>query len=271
MSSDPGSVSDVLARMFPSQATRQPANDRSADDAELWRLVDDPPRRDRQAERARSIAESEGAFYLPPMTARPIHPVRNPVSPTRPPALSIPANRQVRYTDDELADQITRQTVRDAETGCLNWTGKTFERDGRTTRSGGHTPKINVLRVGGEEWKSVRRLLYEQTFGPINDENKSVGHRGRSNPLCTRPDHGKLLNRSDSLANARKARQKLSSAQVQEVLRRSAGGENQTRLAKVFGVSRPRINQLVRGVNLAGVSQRKKVDHHHSSNDLGID
>lgn len=137
--------------------------------------------------------------------------------------------------------------------GCWEWVGATDKDGYGKLKSGGRT-----LRAHRVSWQIHR--------GPI-PAGMAVCHEC-DNPPCTRPDHlflGSLLvNRRDAkrkgrlvIAGKANPKAKLTEAEVVEIRRRAANGENRERLAAEFGVNRSSIFRIIAGKQWAHISPKE--------------
>lgn len=131
---------------------------------------------------------------------------------------------------------------RNAETGCLEWTGSRQEKG------------YGQVRYQTRKWQT-HRLAYMLAHGEI-PEGQYVLHRC-DNPPCCNPDHlflgdqfdnmrdmirkGRLYNRNGSKNGC----SKLTEDDVREIRRLKAEGVKQVRLAERFGVSTVAISLIV--------------------------
>ncbi len=135
--------------------------------------------------------------------------------------------------------------VVDPETGCWEWQrGRVPKGYGQITFNGEHRTTIYAHRVA-----------YEAAHGKVGDGLCICHHC--DNPPCINPEHlfvGSYTdNFADQIAKGRKPRgegstsHKLSEAQVREILRRAAGGENHRLIAQDHLVSRSLVSMLSTG------------------------
>jgi hypothetical protein len=136
---------------------------------------------------------------------------------------------------------------------CWPWTGANDGRHGYG----------RVRRSSGRGCVAAHRMAWELTNGPIPEDTSTyhgvcVLHRC-DNPPCCNPTHlylgGPSENAQDAVDRGRLVAPHgethwwatLNEAQVLEVRRRYAAGENQYVLAEAFGVQQPAISRIVRG------------------------
>jgi len=103
--------------------------------------------------------------------------------------------------------------------------------------------------------RHAHRLAWELEHGPIPD-GMFVCHRC-DNPPCCNPAHLFLGTQADNDADrttkgrssrgSRHPDAKLNPETVREIRRRVASGEQQTALAREFGVSKTTLNQMIHG------------------------
>jgi hypothetical protein len=85
-----------------------------------------------------------------------------------------------------LLQRITRRVVRDTQSGCWNWQGRTNGRYGYTTD-----------KPNGRHSISCHRAIYEIYFGEIPD-GMVVDHKC-DNPICCNPSHLQAVPQSENL------------------------------------------------------------------------
>lgn len=132
--------------------------------------------------------------------------------------------------------------------GCWNWAGRT---DG-----GGY----GLMWIGGRggRWVRTHRLSWELHFGPIPG-GLYILHRC-DNPRCVRPDHlftGTIRDntldmfakgRANTVWGERHPSTHLSNTDVLGIRRAVAGGEQQTAVARRYGITKLVVSRIVRRV-----------------------
>lgn len=145
----------------------------------------------------------------------------------------------------QIADRFWEK-VEKSENGCWSWTAS---KDGRGY--GKFTLRVNGKMV----WRIAPRVAWELTNGPIPEGFWTL-HRC-DNPTCVNPDHlflgtikdnaADMVSKGRSCRGERQGNHKLTDAEVLDILNRVSNHENQSDIARQFGISNSVITHIKRG------------------------
>lgn len=144
-------------------------------------------------------------------------------------------------TPDELRAMLTMRSVRNDETGCLEWAGA------RNARGYG------ITKHGRQFWRA-HRLAYTLAYGPI-PEDVFICH-ACDNPSCVEVAHlyagshtENMLDRAQKGRNGRptKAGKVLGWDAVLSIRRKHAAGQSRASLCAEYGCSPTCVGSIIRG------------------------